>query len=92
MVGGRDQERGGASALLPQRPASQEERQGEGGEGNHGSLDKQGQPESNPARMVNPPALVSVRALVPVHVPASFWRVWTRGIDQMPCLLRSLLS
>jgi hypothetical protein len=56
--------------LLAQRPASQEEGQGEGGEGHHDRRDKQCQQVDNQVRLANPRASVSVSVLVSVHKPA----------------------
>jgi len=54
--------------LLAERPASQEEGQGEGGEDYHDRREDQCQPESNQVRLVNPRRSVSVHVLVSVHL------------------------
>ena len=68
--------------LLAQRPASQEDGKGEGGEDHHDRRDDQCQQEGNLVRLMNPRALVTVGVLVSVHVPASLpdrhectWRI-----------------
>ena len=53
----------GGPGLLAQRPASQEDGKGEGGEDHHGSRDNPCQPEGNLVRLANP------RVLVSVHLP-----------------------
>ncbi len=54
--------------LLAQRPASQEDGKGEGGEDHHDRRDDQCQQEGNLARLANPRALVSVSVLVSVRL------------------------
>jgi len=54
-----------ARLCLPQRPTSQKDGKGEGGEDHHGSRHNQRQQEGNLVRLANP------RVLVSVHLPAS---------------------